>query len=232
MQASINGNFSQARSSLWRQNIKLEMRMKRITVMLALMLLAAACAPATTSIPTDSVIVPAPNEPAATPTSAPTEAASNPKLPAPSFESETYINEEVGFALDYPAGWTVNESILGDRGSQVQFLSSPEIAELAVLPKGATRVSAVIYDWDPKNDLPAYIANWKTAWESSGFTVVEEEPLVLDLGLDAVQFMLKTPDTSAVVLITALGDKYLVLSGEGNLQLAKEIVQRLRPISQ
>lgn len=206
--------------------------MKRITLMLALMLLGTSCVPATTSIPTDSVLVPtATDEPVATPTSAPTEAPANPKLPAPSFESETYINEEVGFALDYPAGWTVNETILGDRGSQVQFLSSPEIAELAVLPEGATRVSAVIYDWDPKNDLPAYIANWKTAWESSGFTVVEEQPLILDLGLDAVQFTVKTPDSSAVVLITALGDKYLVLSGEGNLELTKEIVQRLRPIS-
>ena len=207
--------------------------MKRITLMLALMLLGTACAPATASIPTDSVLVPAAtDEPAATPTSAPTEAPANPKLPAPSFESETYINEEVGFGLDYPAGWTVNESILGDRGSQVQFLSSPEIAELAVLPEGTTRVSVVIYNWDPKNDLPAYVANWKTAWESSGFTVVEEQPLVLDLGLDAVLFTLKTPDSSAVVLLTALGDKYLVLSGEGNLELAKEIVHRLRPILQ
>jgi hypothetical protein len=164
-------------------------------------------------------------------TSAPTEAPVNPKLPAAPFQSETYINEDFGFALDYPVGWTVNESIVGDRGSQIQFLSSPEIAESAVLPEGASRVTAVIYDWDPKNDLPAYIANWKTAWESSGFTVVEELPLVLDLGLNAVQFTIKTPDSSAVVLITALGDKYMVLSGEGDLELAKEIVQRLRPIS-
>ncbi len=196
--------------------------MKRIVMILALILLATACSPATTVA----------EEPTATLTSVPTEAPVNPKLPAASFESETYINEEMGFALDYPAGWTVNESIVGDRGSQVQFLSSPEIAESAVLPEGASRISAVIYTWDPKNDLPAYIANWKTAWESSGFTVVEEQPLVLDLGLDAVQFTLKTPDSSAIVLITALRDKYLVLSGEGDLELAKEIVQRLRPISQ
>jgi hypothetical protein len=32
-------------------------------------------------------------------------------------------------------------------------------------------------------------------------------------------------------LIAALGDQYLVLSGEGNLELVKEIVQRVRPIS-
>jgi hypothetical protein len=205
--------------------------MNRINLILLTLMLLAACAPTATSIPEDSIAVPVrTDEPAATPQT--TEPPVSPKLPATSFESETYINEEFGFALDYPVGWTVNESIVGDRGSQVQFLSSPEIAETAVLPEGASRVTAVIYNWDPKNDLPAYIANWKTAWESSGFTVVEEQPLVLDLGLNAVQFMIKTPDSSAVVLITALGDRYLVLSGEGDLDLAKEIVGRLRPISQ
>ena len=60
---------------------------------------------------------------------------------------------------------------------------------------------------------------------------MEEQPLVLDLGVNAVQFTIKTPDSSAVVLITALDDKYMILSGEGDLELAKEIVQRLRPIS-
>ncbi len=205
--------------------------MNRITLILSFMLLTAACAPAVTSRPADSVPIPgtATDEPIAS--AVPTDAPANPKLPAASFQSETYVNEVIGFALDYPAGWTVNESIVGDRGSQIQFLSSPEIAESAVMPEGESRVTAVLYDWDPKNDLPAYIAHWKTAWDSSGFTVVEELPLVLDLGVNAVQFTIKTPDSSAVVLVTALGDRYMVLSGEGDLELAKEIVQRLRPIS-
>ena len=204
--------------------------MKQITLILTLlMLITSACAPVATSAPVDSVTVPATQESAAT--SAPTAAPVNPKLPAASFESVTYINEEVGFALDYPAGWTVTETVVGNRGTQIQLLSAPEIADLAVLPENATRLTATIYQWDPKNDLAAYIATWKTAWESSGFRLVEELPLVLDLGLNAVQFELKTPDSSAVVLITALGDQYLVLSGEGNLDLVKEIVQRLRPIS-
>ena len=102
---------------------------------------------------------------------------------------------------------------------------------MAILPENAARLTATVYEWDPKNDLAAYVATRKAAWESSGFTIVEELPLVLDLGLNAVQFELKTPDSSAVVLITALGDQYLVLTGEGNLPLVKEIVQRLRPIS-
>ena len=205
--------------------------MKHITILLTLlMLITSACAPVVTSAPVDSVPVLTTEEPADT--STPTEPpAVNPKLLAASFESVAYINEEVGFALDYPAGWTVTETVVSDRGTQIQFLSAPEIADLAILPENATRITATIYQWDPKNDLAAYISTRKAAWESSGFTVVEELPLVLDLGLNAVQFELKTPASSAVVVITALGDQYLVLSGEGNLDLVKEIVQRLRPIS-
>jgi hypothetical protein len=204
--------------------------MKQMILMFTLLILAiTACVPTPTALPVDSVISPA--TAAAGDTLVPTEAPVNPKLPAASFESQTYINEEVGFALDYPVGWTVTETLLGDRGKQIQFLSAPEIADLAILPENAARLTATVYQWNPKNDLAAYIATRKTAWESSGFTIVEEIPVVLDLGLNAVQFELKTPDSSAVVLITALDDQYLVLSGEGNLPLVKEIVQRLRPIS-
>ena len=162
---------------------------------------------------------------------APTEAMPNPKLPAAPFESQPYINETAGFALDIPVGWTVNEMVIGDRGTQVQFLSSPELAEAPVVPAGATRVNATIYQWDPKNDLAAFVANQKTAWESSGITIVEEEQLVLEQGLPAVRFNVQTPDMQLVYLMTALDDQYLVLSGEGDLALVDEIVQRVRPIS-
>jgi hypothetical protein len=113
----------------------------------------------------------------------------------------------------------------------VQFLSSPELANAATLPAGATRLSATVYQWDPKNDLAAYVATRKTAWESSGFTILEEEQLVLELGLPGVQFTVQTPDGTAIFLFAAIGDRYLELSGEGDLELVKEIVQRVRPIS-
>lgn len=162
---------------------------------------------------------------------APTEPMPNPKLPASSFESQPYINETAGFALDIPVGWTVNEQVIGSRGTQVQFLSSPELAEAPVVPTGATRVNAMVYQWDPKNDLAAFVANQKTAWESSGITILEEEQLVLEQGLPAVRFNVQTPDTQLIYLVAALHDQYLVLSGEGDLAFADEIMRRLRPIS-
>ena len=228
------------------------MRLFAFIIFVSVMLLATCSAPGTTPAPVETempalpVSSPQPTNtrpspalaPGASvdpaqdrPAPAPTETAPSPKLPAASFESETYINEEAGFALDYPAGWTVNEIVIGPRGTQVQFLSSPEIAELAALPEGGTRVNATIYQWDPKNDLAAYLAKWKTAWEASGFTILEEEQLVLEQGLPSVKITVQTAEANVVFLVTALEDRYLVLSGEGNMDLVQEIVQRLRPIS-
>ena len=217
-----------------------------ILVLSLLMILLTACgtAPANTTlepVQTAIPVIPSDTAPVPTDTSAPviptetspvpTEAAPNSKLPAAPFEAETYINEEFGFALDYPAGWTVNEMVVGSRGIQIQFLSSPELAEAGTLPEGATRVNATIYQWDPKNDLAAFVANQKSAWEASGFSILEEEQRVLELGLPAVQFTVQTPEAQTAYLIAALGDQYLVLSGEGDLGLVKEIVGRVRPIS-
>lgn len=205
------------------------MRLFAFIIFVSVMLLATCSAPnaVPTQVQTDVPSLPTNTEPAP----APTEAAPNPKLPAASFESQPYINEEAGFALDYPTGWTVNEVVVGPRGTQVQFLSSPELAEMAELPEGATRVNATLYQWDPKNDLAAFATNQKTAWEASGFTILEEEQLVLELGLPAVRFTVQTLEETVVFLVAALDDQYLVLSGEGNLDLVNEIVQRVRPIS-
>ena len=204
-------------------------------------ILLAACAGAPTNTTLEPAVTDLPATTAATETvapviptdtvAAPTESMPNPKLPASSFESQPYINETAGFALDIPVGWTVNEMVIGSRGSQVQFLSSPELAEAPVVPAGATRVNATIYQWDPKNDLAAFVAQQKTAWESSGITILEEEQLVLEQGLPGVRFNVQTPDTQLIFLMAALGDQYLVLSGEGDLALVDEIVRRLRPIS-
>jgi hypothetical protein len=213
--------------------------MKQIFLVIPLMmtLLSACLVPPTNTMPAPviqtelPVTIPQTEAPTTEPAAAPTETIPSGKLPAAPFEARTYSNETVGFALDYPAGWSVNEAVLGSRGSQVQFLSSPDLAELAVLPEGATRVSATVYQWYPKNDLAAFVVNQKSAWDASGFTILAEEPLTLELGLAATQFTIQTPDANVIFLMTALGDQYLVLSGEGNLQLVKEIVQRVRPIS-
>lgn len=185
--------------------------------------------PTQTSVAATAVL-PTPTEVAVL--AAPTDAAIPAgKLPAPPFPAKLYVSKSGGFALDYPDTWTVSETVVGDRGTQIQFLSSPDLAEAATIPAGGTRVTAVLYQWDPKNDLAAYVQQRKTAWEASGFTILDEQQRTLELGLQAVQFTVQTPEAQVVYLIAALNDQYLVISGEGDLELAKQIMERVRPIS-
>ena len=208
--------------------------MKRTTLIVFMLVLwLATCGPRPESpaeAPPAQPIVPA-TETAVPPT--PTEALiPQGKLPAPPFPAKLYVSKTGGFALDYPDGWTVSETTVGERGSEILFLSSPDLAQASTIPAGSTRIAANIYQWDPKNDLAAYVTQRKTAWEASGFSILEEQPITLDLGLPAILFTVRTPETDVVYLIAALQDQYLVLSGEGDLELAKQILQRVRPISQ
>ncbi|MEP7135003.1 MAG: hypothetical protein ABI904_08725 [Chloroflexota bacterium] len=208
--------------------------MKRNTLVLfilALSLSACAAPAAVTPAPISAPIKINTSAPSVPMTAAPVEPQG--KLRAPSFESQTYINEAVGFALEYPAQWTVKETLVGERGSQAVLLSKPEIADLAIVPAGETRVAITVYQWDPKNDLTAFVETRKTAWEASGFTILDEEPLTLDLGLAAVRFTVQTSDGFTVpFLFAAIGDQYLSISGEGDLALMQDIMQYLRPVSQ
>jgi hypothetical protein len=135
----------------------------------------------------------------------------------PSLDSQTDSDAAAGFALEYPVGWTVKETVVGERGSQVVLLSSPEIADIATLPDGATGVTVTVNQWDPKNDLAAFVANQKTAWEASEFTITEEESIKLDLGMDAVRVMAQTPDG-----LTSAGSS-LPLATNTSLSVAKLI---------
>jgi len=214
--------------------------MKRVAfAVLVLVLWLASCSapeltpvPAGTSEPVESVDsgmpVPSTGEPIATEMVVVPEG----KIPAASFESQIYVDEATGFALDYPALWTVTQSVLGDRGLQTVFLSTPGIADLPELPKGETRVSVTVYQWEPKNNLAAFVDVRKTAWDASGFIILEEEDIQLDLGLDAKQFIVQTPDgAQSLFLFAAVGNQYVSISGEGDMILVAEIASRLRPIT-
>ena len=204
--------------------------MKRISCILFILALSlAACAAPVVPASTPEAVAIENDMPVPNPTV--TEVVMEGKIPAASFESQTYINESVGFALDYPSQWVIKESIVGDRGSQYLLLSKPEIADLPEVPAGETRVAVNVYQWDPKNDLAAFVESRKAGWESSGFVIVEEKPLTLDLGLAAVQITVQTSDGLTVpFLFAAIKDRYVSISGEGDLTLVAEIMQRLRPV--
>lgn len=157
--------------------------------------------------------------------SAPTEV----RIPAPAWEAQTYVNEEVGFALDVPADWTYTEQAVGERGSQVKFLSAPDISDNAVVIEGGVRLIITLYDWEPKDDLPAFVAVRKEAWADN--TILSEAQVTLEGGLPSTLITLQTPDAALVYLLAYVGEKYLVISGEGDLELAKQVFLTLREVT-
>jgi hypothetical protein len=147
-----------------------------------------------------------------------------------SFIPATYTDESAGIALDYPADWTLDPSSqIGVRGGQALLLSPGTTLE--TLADGGTRVSITTYIWDPKNDLDAYVAQRKVAWDASGFAITREEQLQLADGRTAYLFLVNTPEVPTFTLFTTIGEDYLQISGEGDLALSEEIARTLRPLN-
>jgi len=158
-------------------------------------------------------------------------------LPAPTtqetpvFVAATYRDEANGFELDYPSDWTTDpDSVVGSRGSQAQLFSPGTTAE--TLSPGGSRLSITVYQWDPKADLGAYVAQRRLAWEASGFKVRNGSLTQLPDGRPASDFFIE-PAGGALTyfLLTTIGDQYLQLAGEGDLALIEAIARTLRPLS-
>ena len=197
----------------------------RVILIMPLFLALAACAGQSTAVP-ETPLAPTATEQATAPqpTPEPTAAATEqlpaqteaPPEPALSFEPATYEDELAGFELDYPAEWQLSDQqVLGDRGSQALLTSN-----------GEPRLAITVYLWDPKNDLDAYVDHRRQAWSGSGFSILLEEPLVLEGGHPAMRFVVQTAEgEQAFFFFTTIGERYLELSGTGDPALLAKIAQ-------
>ncbi len=162
--------------------------------------------------------------------------------PAPSETAELqlapleaiYRDESAGFAFDYPTSWTADApQVGGERGyfSQITswFRNPGELPEF--IPEGETYLSITVLLWDPKNDLDAFIATRKEGWNASGFEILAEQELSLSGNWRAFQFRIQSPEAVTYYLITSVGERYLVLSGSGDIDLLGEIAGTLRPLA-
>ncbi len=203
-------------------------------ILAAFLFAAAACTPAVAApaIPT-LLSQPAPAatlQPADTtqPSMPEPTAASQPTAVALSFTPATYDASAEGYQLEYPSDWTaVPISRVGSRGSQGQLFSPGSSAD--TLAEGGTRMAMTVYEWDPMSDLAAFVQQRLDAWQSSGFTIAKQDEGTLQNGNPYSSFVIQTPDDhQAFFLFTTLGEKYLEISGEGNLALAEEIARTVR----
>jgi len=197
---------------------------------LCLIFILAACSPASSQPPTDlpTPLVFSTRQPTAT--IIPSE---TPAITQVSFEPATYRDESAGFELDYPSSWIADPpQVGGDRGYFAQITSwSRNPGELPEdIPTGGTIMSINVLLWDPKNALDEFVEIRKQGWAAPGVEILLEEQWTLAGNWKAFRFLIHTPEQDAFFLITTLGERYLLLSGSGDLDLLVEIARTLRPI--
>jgi hypothetical protein len=153
------------------------------------------------------------------PTDIPTpEPTATPAEPQRSFENTTYRDEDAGFAFEYPVDWGVGFQETQSRGyvMQLQDASGP-------------RLDVVVLMWEPKGDLQAFLEIRKTAWDSSDIAILEEQTFTLESGQEAVTYVVEGRDSvQGFFFFTTLGDRYLLLSGNGDMALLEEIAGTVR----
>ena len=193
-------------------------------------LLLVGCAPQAAPPSAEVTAPPMPPPPTETPAPepTPTEAA------GPAFEAATYRDEVAGFAFDYPAGWVVGPIEQYARGGITAFTSWQRPADVLPdeAPAGETRLDATVQLWDPQGDLQAFVDQRMLAWDASGIAVVSEDGWALSDGRPARAFVVSGADgAQAYFFLTTLADKYLVLSGSGDLALLEAIARTVRPLA-
>lgn len=158
-------------------------------------------------------------QPTDLPTEAPSATAESTSTPIKtSFEGVTYRDDTAGFALGYPIDWGIGFKETQSRGEIVQLQDA-----------SGPRLDIVVLRWDPKQDLPAFLDVRRIAWDNSAIKVQEEQPMTLANGQEAVRFVVEGQDGDlGFFFFTTLGDRYLQLSGGGDLDLLKEIAQTVR----
>jgi hypothetical protein len=150
--------------------------------------------------------------------------------PVLSFAAAEYRDEEAGIALYYPVEWSVlPREQVGERGSQAALLSAGSTLEQVA--ENGSRVTLVLYKWDPKNDLAAFIAQRELAWEASGFEFAREDGFLMEDGREVVLYTVVVGDgNEALFAFTTAGEDYLQIAGEGDLALCREIIASIQSL--
>lgn len=134
-------------------------------------------------------------------------------------EMTTYADPANGILFEHPANWQPDLEETGSRGYIKQFAA----------PDGSL-IALTLQDWDPKGDLAAFVETRKTAWGASGMTILDEQAWTLADDHPALRFIIRSADGSedAFFLITTLGERYLTLSGSGDLDILATVAKSLK----
>ena len=149
-----------------------------------------------------------------------------------SFESQLFRDNIAGFELDYPSSWSEGYGEQQSRGYfQTYFSWDPAVSDsIEFVPEGGTYMQIVVYIWEPTNDLDAFVAWQSQSLEGSGNELLSKEEITLSDGESGVMVLRRSADGSKEFFSfwMAIGERYLSITGEGDLALLTEIVYSVR----
>lgn len=150
-------------------------------------------------------------------------------------KAQTYRNTQLGFAIDYPEGWTlidVNPEIMASGQPYTATLLSPQPAgggsELAA---GASKMDITIIPGGAAS-LDAAAAQQRAAIEGASppGQITAENRLTLAANLPALRWEITSPGSASVLFIAVINGNVVLLNGIGDKELFDVMVLTLRPL--
>lgn len=159
-------------------------------------------------------------------------AASTPTAAAlPAEGMSTYIDSHAGIAFDYPADWTVNSVSEEIKTNSVIYSTSFTSPETIRGPKGSvenlTKFDLGVYNQGPDTPENAAIV-FKEQILDSGSRIVEETQWMLPGDIPATRLLVREQMGDAMIVVTAINGRMVVLGGVGDFAKLEPIAKTLR----
>lgn len=206
----------------------------RFGALLCMVILVAGCVsagttpsptPAATAVPATAVRA-TPEVPTPTPTV---------EIPTPTVEPTlTYTDTEAGFALDYPAAWTILP--ISPEAKEGSFVYSTTLMSWQPvdggsdgIPAGQTKVDVTLIKSDVAS-LDDAIAERKTLLGAGEVetSILSEEVLTLASGLPVLRWALTSSFGDSIEYIAAIDGNIVLLSGMGDAAVFDRVAGTLR----
>ena len=158
-------------------------------------------------------------------------------------KTSTYRNSVVGFELDYPANWRINNT--NDKNKQSSYAYSVTLISWApsqdaqncpkcqgILPAGGTAIDIVVFNSGVTTLNEAILARKQEFWQAGlGQKIVTAEAWTLNKGLLAQRWLVESQSGQSVELITAINKRTVILGGLGDYALFDAVARTLRLVS-
>jgi len=150
--------------------------------------------------------------------------------------TSTYRNQEIGFELDYPAEWYIEDvsaEIREQSSVYAVVLTSwePGLGGVGGIPAGATKVGVIVIK-SGTTTLQEAVAQLRQQWEAGDppVTILSEEKWALAGDLQAVRWQVESLGEQSAAVITVINGNTVILSGLGDSDLFDAVARTMRPL--